>query len=728
MTPREGTVHRRERRDSADVRYLLINPPLTDPTAAYHSISYLVGAAASHGYSGYTCLDANIAALNFMARPEEVEGVLEHCARLREDIEGKALERDHRLSRREQLLYRYALKAVGLRPDAPSRAIAVLRDSERFYDYAAYRQATVVLRRWLHVLSTLGFPGQFYDFNFYRAYGGSLAKIDDLVSASFQQQFCAPFARYLRGPLTDELRAQPWDLVGLSISYTSQLPYGMFLCQMVRELCPDAVICVGGTDVTDVVKYLHVAGDVWRLFPTCDAIVVGEGESAFVEILDHVAGAQALPAARPGILRPGNPSGGQKPQVRYEDMANLALPRYDVWDWDQYWSPEPVVLYSPTRGCYWNKCTFCDYGLNTDGPTSPARTKPIPDVIEELRQITALSRTLYFSVDAIPPAYLRQLARAIADAGLDVRWSAELRLERSLLKGLAEELKAAGCVAISFGYESGSQRVLDLINKGVSLAQVPALLRELHRVGIAAQMMGFVGFPSETPAEAEATFALLVENREYWTIADIGTFVLTPGSMVAKRPDDFGIRHVEALRGDDIVRYQLWTLDDGVRRGPWNVHTPETERAASRLSSWAERRPFVGGGDSSHTILYYERFGPRLVAVGKDDQPPEMLISTLRYYTPLPDAERLVSVSDLEAFHLVARERGEAADCAQVTRWLDDLTEPVPVRGPATGSLVDILPTGDFLTVSEQQLAVEEGASAAYHLVKDLLLRKTTVG
>jgi hypothetical protein len=93
------------------LRYLLVNVPLTDPTGPYHSISYLVGATAAAGFTGVTCLDANVAALNFLAAPEQVASLLDECHTVR-----TSLERQARLTRAEQWLYRYAVKAVGLSP------------------------------------------------------------------------------------------------------------------------------------------------------------------------------------------------------------------------------------------------------------------------------------------------------------------------------------------------------------------------------------------------------------------------------------------------------------------------------------------------------------------------------------------------------------------------------------------------------------------------------------
>ncbi len=142
-----------------DVRYLVINVPITDPTASYHSIPYLFGASAGAGFTGFRGIDANIDALNFLAQPAQLAELLDEAAGMRHE-----LERRTPLTRGEQLNYRYALRAVGLQPDSVARAIGILRDPERFYDYGSYRQATLVLKRWLDVLSLRGFAGQFGDF------------------------------------------------------------------------------------------------------------------------------------------------------------------------------------------------------------------------------------------------------------------------------------------------------------------------------------------------------------------------------------------------------------------------------------------------------------------------------------------------------------------------------------------------------------------------------------
>src|SRR5215216_7641635 len=202
--------------ERADVHYLLVNVPLTDPTASYHSIPYLVGATAAAGFAGYRCVDANIAALNYAAQPAEVERLLDEAAEIRHQLESRQV-----LSRGEQLTYRYALRAVGLQPESIQQAIEILKDGEAFYDYGGYRQAVLVLKRWLDVLSIRGFAGQFGDFTLRINNVGNLSSLDDLTNPAFIERITAPLAPYFETAFKQLLGEQTWNFVGLSINYVS---------------------------------------------------------------------------------------------------------------------------------------------------------------------------------------------------------------------------------------------------------------------------------------------------------------------------------------------------------------------------------------------------------------------------------------------------------------------------------------------------------------------------
>ena len=657
---------RPRRRAGTTVPYLLVNPPLTDPTAPYHSIPYLVGAARAAGHDRYRCVDANIDAFTYLAQPDQVGAALRHARAVRARID-----RTGPRTRRDEFRYRQTLAAEGLTDDSVRRAIEVFRDRELFYHRPTYRAAVAVMRRWLDLLALQMPPGIMEDFLLRPKSTVNLCSTADLADDTVIDAIAAPFEDYLRDEFGQQLSDEDWGLVGFSVNYVGQLPVALRMARLVAQVRPRALIVFGGTEVGDLVKYTPERDALWRVFSRAHALVPGEGETALIDILDAAATGSGLGDVR-GVMVPDRPDA--RPPINYENVATLPSPAYDVWAWERYWSPEPVILHSPTRGCYWNKCTFCDYGLNTDRPTSPSRERPVETVIEDLRQAARIGRIVYFAVDAMSPRYLRTLAAALARTDLDVRWAAELRLERTFpRRGVAATLAASGCVAVSFGYESGSQRILDLIDKGVRIDDVPGILTDLAEHGIAAQMMGFTGFPTESTQEAHRTYEFLHEYDHLWSIAGIGTFELTPGSIVAKQPDRFGIELLPMPKSDDIHRYRSWREPDAsVQHWP----EPVDGRIPDEYRRWLSRskpdRPFAGGIDSAHSLLYYARYGRDCMRAAD----PTEMVSRVELITDAVSVVPFASLDELTGQEdLIAEMRGRMMadrDTTSVglTQWL----------------------------------------------------------
>jgi anaerobic magnesium-protoporphyrin IX monomethyl ester cyclase len=639
--------------------YLLVNPPVTDPTTPYHSIPYLVAATRAAGFPDCECIDANLEAFEYLAQPEQCAQAIEQARRMA---------RQPPRTRAEELTLRLALSAEGLEPDAVQAAVSVLKDPELFYHWPTYRQAGAVLQRWCNLIALQMPPGTLDGFSMHPRAGVNLCSSADLGDPAVIDAIARPFEGYLTSDFTAHLRRRPWRLVGFSVNFTSQLPVALRMARLVREVCPEAVIVFGGTETCDIVKCAASPAALWRIFADADLIVPGEGEGPLVAILDAIGRGDGLDQLN-GVMTRDSPPG--LPRFSYQDVSTLPPPAYDVWDWDRYWSPEPVVLYSPTRGCYWNKCTFCDYGLNTDRPTSPSRERPLPAVLADLAAVSVFARTLYFAVDAMSPRYLRGLAAAMAEAPFEFKWSAELRLERTFPhRSVGELLSRAGCVAVAFGYESGTQRILDLIDKGVSIDDVPAILAELARNGIGAQMMGFTGFPSETEAEARATYEFLHHNADLWTTAGIGEFTLTAGSIVARRATDFGVELLASPGAEDIRRYVPWaTNDSAVPHWPDEPDTRIPAEYRARLGRTPFSRVMVGGTDSAHTILYFARYGRRLVP--EDAGPPKVqLITSSTAEVPVASVDALTTLDDLKAEARRQSSRGRGATSASLSPWL----------------------------------------------------------
>jgi hypothetical protein len=276
-----------------------------------------------------------------------------------------------------------------------------------------------------------------------------------------------------------------------------------------------------------------------------------------------------------------------------------------------YLSPERGINYSPTRGCYWNRCTFCDYGLNSDRPTSPWRERGIDQVIADLEQVLSSQRVsnVYFAVDVMAPGYLERLAEAIVASGIKFRWSAELRMERIFSPERCGKMVEAGCVSASFGMESGNQRILDLIDKGTKLTTMEITMRNFARSGIAVQLMTFHGFPTETTEEKAGTIDFILRNREFWSNGGFGAFQLTGTAIVARKPELFGIT-ILTNEKVDIRRTVDYFVHDGPEREA--LYTEDYDASFNESAGIFPSvigRPWAGGIDTLHSMLYYSAYG-----------------------------------------------------------------------------------------------------------------------
>ncbi|MFD2767083.1 B12-binding domain-containing radical SAM protein [Micromonospora eburnea] len=591
------------------MRPVLIYPPLTDPTCGYHSLCYLDSYARAQGQAAATIIDANIEAFHhsytdlpydWLTRQASVPSAF-----------------DDRMSPGAAAAMR--LRAGLVSPEQTADAVRVLRDPLRFYDYSQYQNAVETIAGWMNTLGAAGLPGQFhngFEFQPYDRFNSS--SVRDLTDEAMLARLSNAFTPYYREELLPRLVAGGHDVVGVNITFVSQLPFALWMARLIRRALPDAFLVAGGTEVSDVWKYALDKSMVFQIFDVFDALVVGEGETAYVEILDAL-DAGRLPSGHPNVrLHPRYGIGRALPMFKYEQLATLPTPDYSTLPWEQYLSPEPFVYYSPTRGCYWNKCTFCDYGLNGDSPTSPWRQGPVDKMVSDVTAISQFARFIYFSVDVLAPATILRFAERVVESELDFRWGAEIRLEKYWSVERCRTLKDSGCVSVSVGFESASQRILDLIDKGTTPAQVSQTIDAMTQAGIGVQMMGFTGFPSETADEAMESISFLREHRELWTFGGLGTFMLTAGAIVAKQPERFGLRNVVPYPDHDIARALSFeqidgTLDEG--------ELAKLEEAKAALTSNDLGRPWVGGTDCAHTYLYQDRYGMDILKVVGPAQP-----------------------------------------------------------------------------------------------------------
>ncbi len=206
------------------------------------------------------------------------------------------------------------------------------------------------------------------------------------------------------------------------------------------------------------------------------------------------------------------------------------------------WSDGRWNKLTMAHGCYWGKCTFCDISLDYIKIYEPIAAKILVDRMEQL--ITQTGETGFHFVDeAAPPALMKSLALEIIKRGLTVTWWTNIRFEKNFTKDLCLLLKASGCIAISGGLEVASDRLLKLIDKGVTVPQVAQVTRNLTEANIMVHSYLMYGYPTQTVQETvdslemvRQLFELGIIQSGFWH-----QFALTAHSPVGLNPSEYGI-------------------------------------------------------------------------------------------------------------------------------------------------------------------------------------------
>lgn len=221
---------------------------------------------------------------------------------------------------------------------------------------------------------------------------------------------------------------------------------------------------------------------------------------------------------------------------KYISVIEIANPMHSLWS-DGRWNKLTMA-----HGCYWGKCTFCDVSLDYIKIYEPIAAKILVDRMEEL--ILQTGETGFHFVDeAAPPALMREVALEILKRKLVVSWWTNIRFEKSFTKDLCILLKASGCIAVSGGLEVASDRLLELIKKGVTVEQVAKVTNYFTEAGIMVHAYLMYGYPTQTIQETVDSLEMV---RQLFQIGTIQSgfwhqFAMTAHSPVGLNPDEFGV-------------------------------------------------------------------------------------------------------------------------------------------------------------------------------------------
>lgn len=373
--------------------------------------------------------------------------------------------------------------------------------------------------------------------------------------------------------ITDELlqKHQP-TVVGLTVPFPGNV-YGAFqIARQVRRTLPSAILIMGGGYVNTELRDLTEP----RVFDTFDFLTLDDGERPFLSLLEGLErvpkeGMATQPLCRV-FLREGNqvvlkndlslhdiphkdtgtPTYDGLPLGQYLSIFEMLNPMHRIWS-DGRWNKLTLA-----HGCYWKKCNFCDITLDYIGRYDAVGADLLIDRIEKI--VAETGQTGFHFVDeAAPPAVLRSLARRLIERGVTITWWGNIRFEKTFTPELTQLLAESGCVAVSGGLEVASDRLLKLMQKGVTVEQVAQVTRAFTDAGVMVHAYLMYGFPTQTVQE---TMDALERVRQLFEAGCIQSaywhrFSATAHSPIGRDPDRFGIK----ILSDPAVPFARNDLD-----------------------------------------------------------------------------------------------------------------------------------------------------------------------
>jgi hypothetical protein len=352
-------------------------------------------------------------------------------------------------------------------------------------------------------------------------------------------------------------REQP-EVIGISIVLQQQLFSTATFCALIKQHFPHVHITIGGNTVTRLRDVLPQS----PLFQYFDSAVVYEGETAFVQLVEAVGAKRDLSQVPNTIYK--DDKGVHESAISYaEDLAELPPPDFDGLPLSKYFVPTNILPYLATRGCYWGRCEFCDHG---EGYTAGYRSKKIQDVLADIKYLRDKYgvQFFHFTDESYPPALFRKLARGLVESQMGIFWTTHMRFEKSLLEDAVwQDAKDSGCRYLHFGYESGVERVLQLMDKATTTEIMTQHLKYTAEAGIWNHCMGFFGYPGETREEAWQSVEFLEQNKNHVHSLGFGTFDLGRHNPVAKHPEKWGVTAYKNPDWDLALDY-YYTVKNGM--------------------------------------------------------------------------------------------------------------------------------------------------------------------
>ena len=342
-------------------------------------------------------------------------------------------------------------------------------------------------------------------------------------------------------------------VLGISVPFPGNMLGALQAAKYCKQYAPDIKVILGGGFINTELRALKEP----RIFEYIDYICLDDGERPLLTLLEYFKGKRQ----RDELLRTyylqegkvvlnaqstlhdisqkevGTPSYEGLPIDKYLSLCEVLNPMHRIWS-DGRWNKVTIA-----HGCYWAKCSFCDISLDYIGKYDDAGVDITVQRIQTL--IAETGQTGFHFVDeAAPPKALFALAKKLIEQDIVITWWGNIRFEKTFTAEKCQLLADSGCIAVSGGLEVASDRLLTLMQKGVSIAQVAKITKAFTDAGVLVHAYLMYGFPSQTEQETVDALEYVRQlmfngciHSAYWH-----RFAATIHSPVGLNPEIYGIK------------------------------------------------------------------------------------------------------------------------------------------------------------------------------------------
>ena len=537
---------------------LLSSVPQWFPISPYLACAILAGQLEAAGYKTDT-VDFNVEFFNDILQSEyltdslsSAKGFLSKPELLCSDPddEEKFALRMKKISEERKRMIESFLENL---PKSPEQTIAevgksvnVLKNSESFYDPEKLYRAKDVIKNALKIASLPFLPARIQIDN----YIANPVLTYDFADIDFQcrEPKVNMFVPYFEKKLS-EMELSGYELIGISVTDLSQIVPGFTLAKMLKQRTK-AKICLGGNYIFKIAKELKTIPKVFEEY--CDYLLIGDGEMSIVELADFLEGKRSIESVRSLAYKNEDGEIIINENTQPLDLDAVVFPNFDTYDFEKYFSPEVVIPVQLGKGCYWGKCTFCDFYTGQQ----KFDMKSVVRAVDEVEFLSKKYNSPYFNFvdECIPPKFYHAFAKEIIKRGIKIYFYSFARLEKAFTREVLEDLYKSGARFFMWGYEAESERVMALMNKGIDLKHRKRILRESAESGLWNLCTFLLGYPSETQEELQATIDTIYDE----SLVDTSTpsnFALKKNAILKDHIEDAKITDYES-NGELHISYK----------------------------------------------------------------------------------------------------------------------------------------------------------------------------